>query len=385
MKNIKLNLIKNKSFSDNFSFFYFPLLSIVLLTLGSSFFTTFISIKMEMNGVTQFIIGCIHSSYYAGMLVGAILMGGIIRKIGYIYAYVFFASVISVSILLQGYIITAYFWLLMRFIFGFSMAGIYVVIESWLLARSTLINRGSILSVYMILLYAAQVVSHELLHFMELGTFMPFILAAVLCGLSLTPMLMINTPSPVVEIPEHKNFSAVFNVSPDGFMGCLLSGFLMSAIFSFVPNFAVNYHFSVSLLMQTTIAGGCLLQWPIGKLSDQFSRRSVLLAVCNIIFISAFLILLFPAQKNIVYFFSFILGGCSFSLYTLSIALVNDVIKISQIVSVSGFLLFAYSAGSVLGPIIAALFMDFVSIKALYGYMMGISLLMVFINRLLYK
>jgi len=58
---------------------------------------------------------------------------------------------------------------------------------------------------------------------------------------------------------------AIFRVAPFGALGCLASGFIMSTIFSCVPNFANYYHFSVAKIMQVTILGGCLLQLPVGK------------------------------------------------------------------------------------------------------------------------
>src|SRR5688572_20434102 len=139
---------------SGWNFFIAPLLSIIFLTIGSSFFTTFISIKMENEGASQFVIGCIHSAFYAGMLLGAISSEPLIRRMGHIRSNAAFASIMGMTILFQSFSTTPFFWMILRIIFGFCMAGMYVVIESWLLAKSTSITRGSVLSFYMIVLYA---------------------------------------------------------------------------------------------------------------------------------------------------------------------------------------------------------------------------------------
>jgi len=376
----RLPVVNNPSGLSLFYFFISPLLSIILLTLGSSFFTTFVSITMDSEGSSQFVIGCIHSAFYAGMLIGALSLEPFIRSLGHIRAYTVFASIISLTILSQSFNTAPFFWMLMRFIFGFCMTGIYIVIESWLLANATLNTRASVLSLYMIVLYATQTISHELLNFMTLNTLIPFVCAALLCSLSSIPLAMTAMPAPEIEKPQTKNLKAIWSASPYGFIGCIFSGFILSAIFSFVPNFAEYYHFPVSTLMQMTIAGGCLLQWPIARLSDHFPRHLVLLGVSLIIAFSAMCILVFYSQKNLVYLFSFILGGCSFSLYTVSIATVCDNLKTTQMVNANAVLLFAYGLGSVLGPVIASLFMDWISIRSLYGYITLVTVLLILVG-----
>jgi MFS family permease len=349
-------------------YFITPLLSIILFTLGSSFFTTFMSVRLAEQGASQIEIGYIQSAFYAGMLLGAILLAPVIRIFGHVRAYALFAIIASVSVLLQGILTYALFWATMRLLFGISISGIYIVIESWLLSNSSLTSRGGILALYMTILYATQTISHEFLHYLDFITLAPFLLSSLLCCVSLIPIALILPPTVEIEGLKQKNYKEIFKISPFGFMGCLISGFIMSGMFSFIPSFASYYHYSSQLLMQITIIGGCLLQWPLGKLSDNIGRYKVLLSACIITTLSSTLIFIFYSHVLSVYVFSFFLGGCGFTLYTLSITNVCDGLKPTEMISANAILLFVYGLGSILGPLIASFFMDLLSVRFLYLY-----------------
>ena len=51
--------------------------------------------------------------------------------------------------------ISPFVWFLLRVLTGVSMVCIYTATESWLNDRSSNKNRGSVLSVYMVILYGA--------------------------------------------------------------------------------------------------------------------------------------------------------------------------------------------------------------------------------------
>ena len=66
-----------------------------------------------------------------------------------------FASLASLIILVHSIFINPYVWFFLRVLTGISMVCIYTVAESWLNDRSTNKNRGSVLSIYMVILYGS--------------------------------------------------------------------------------------------------------------------------------------------------------------------------------------------------------------------------------------
>ena len=57
--------------------------------------------------------------------------GWLIGKIGHVRSFVLFATLSALSVLAQSVWLDPWFWGVLRFIGGFAMGGIYIVIESW--------------------------------------------------------------------------------------------------------------------------------------------------------------------------------------------------------------------------------------------------------------
>lgn len=332
---------------------YSLLLSLVFLVLSSSFFMTFVAVKLNSMNISENIMGYIHSAFYGGILIGAIKSEDAINRVGHIRAFTCFASLITVMVILQGYFHNPYSWIVFRFCSGFALAASYVIIESWLLAQSTPSTKGKILSLYMLFLYSSQATSQFLLDIVDIETSEPFLLAAILSSLSIIPSSLTYMKAPEIDSTVKISLIKYFKMSQFGFMGCVISGLILSAIYSFLPNYAQDNNLSVSTILGVTIAGGFCLQWPIGKLSDLFDRTKVLTVIALLAILISFLILLI-SNEILIYIISFLLGGLCFTIYPISIAQVCDSLGHGNIVNMTGALLCAYGMGAVLGPQILA-------------------------------
>ena len=89
----------------------------------------------------------------------------IISRVGHIRVFAAFASLASLVILIHSIIINPFIWFLLRVLTGISMVCIYTVAESWLNDRSSNKNRGSVLSIYMVILYGTMGFGMFLLNF----------------------------------------------------------------------------------------------------------------------------------------------------------------------------------------------------------------------------
>ena len=352
---------------------YSPLASLVLLVLSGSFFLTFITIKLNINEVTVIMLGLIHSAFYGGILIGALKSEEIINRVGHIRAFASFSSILTITILLQATYQTPYIWILLRFCAGFATAAAYVIIESWLLAQSTKYNKGKILSVYMICLYSAQTAGQFGLDILDINSLEPFILAAIISSVSIIPASLTYVPAPEIKPMPKLAINKYFSASPLGFMGCISSGLILSAIYSFLPKYAVDNDFSVSMMLGLTIAGGFCLQWPIGKLSDTFDRTKIIIILSLVIAVICLLLAVVHFHEVLIYTMMFIFGGLCFTIYPLCIAQVCDHLEHGNIINVTGVLLFAYGVGAVLGPPIVSLFMEMFSAVALLYYVSFVS------------
>lgn len=351
-------------------YFMAPLLSVVFMMLGSGFFATFLSLFLEQHGHSTNKIGFIYSAYCLGMLLGSFQMEKVIRRIGHVQALAVFGSIASSAILIQGISDHFMIWLIMRFLHGLSIAAIYVVIESWLLQHSTLAVRGIVMSLYMVAIYVSQSASQQFLKVIDLQEQAPFLIGAIFTSLSIIP---VGLSTKRIVLPSEKRgsipFIAIIKAAPLGVVGCLVSGFILSAIYSFFPVFALHKNILASNLMTVTIAGAVLLQWPLGKLSDYFERRKTLMAVVFAGLASTLLTFVYTGScVGVVMTLCFFMGGFTFAIYPLSATHVCDCVDPDDLTKVAALLLAVYGFGSIIGPMIAAAIIDLFTLHGLFMY-----------------
>lgn len=357
-----------------------PLLSLVILTLGSALLTTFLSIKLHIIGVNNILIGGLSTAYYGGMVLGAFRLERLILRVGHIRAYAAFASILASITILHGLYVEVYFWLLLRLAAGIATAGLYIVIESWILSETNNSNRGSSLAIYMVALYVAQSVGQLLLNIGNEKTLFMYCLAAILASLSVIPLTLTKSNAPVFNEPETLGIKGMFSISPSGVITCFAGGLILGGVYGLYPIFIENLHYpisSISIVMGLTILGGMVFQYPLGGLSDVISRRYVIISLC-ITSILLSLILLIADSMNIylVSILSFFLGGALFCIYPIGISHACDRVNSSQLVSATQTLLLAYGLGATLGPVLAPLFDLIVKSKGLLVFIALVSFLL---------
>lgn len=337
-----------------------PLASLVILTLGSALLTTFLSLRLHALDVNTILIGGLSTAYYGGMVLGAFRLTTLIMRVGHIRAYAAFASVLTVAAILHGFYVEAYFWLFLRFIEGIATAGLYIVIESWILSSTENSNRGSSLAFYMIALYIAQSAGQWLLNIGHQDTQILYSISAVFASLSIIPLTLTKAATPNFSEPDALSIKKMFAISPSGVTVCFVSGLILGSLYGLYPVFIQHLGYSlheISTIMGLTILGGMIFQYPLGRLSDVISRRYVvaMLSVSAAIFC---IIILVSGQSNLtlICLFSLCLGGSVFCLYPIGISHACDRIENNQIVSAIQTLLLAYGLGATLGPILAPLF-----------------------------
>ena len=98
------------------------------------------------------------TAYYAGFILGTRYTGKLLSEVGHIRTFAGLASTASSIVLFQGLWVNPVTWGVCRLVFGFCVAALYVVAESWLNDVATNENRGRLLSSYMVLAVGATMV-----------------------------------------------------------------------------------------------------------------------------------------------------------------------------------------------------------------------------------
>jgi len=126
--------------------------------------------------------------------------------------------------------------------------------------------------------------------------------------------------------------------------------------------------------MAMAIAGGLLMQIPVGRLSDSFDRRLVAGGVA--LAFAALALAVAPARST-PWFPAvwLLLGGTMSVIYPVCVAHANDRMPAERAVSVSGRLILISGIGSVLGPLLGASAMSALGIRGLFFGMSAVAAL----------
>ncbi|MFC0267062.1 MFS transporter [Kushneria aurantia] len=338
------------------------LLGMGLLMMGNGLQTSLLGVRASEAAFGNTVTGMVMSAYFVGFLAGSLITPRKLREVGHIRVFAALASVTSVAILIHALFVDPLIWAAMRFVTGFTYAGLYVVAESWLNGYASNRLRGRLLGVYMVISYIGMGGGQLLLGSGDPSGVGLFLLVSILVSLSLVPILISYTPQPELSHPEPMNLRRLYRLSPLGTLGCFMTGITNGAIFGMGAVFARNSGLDVgqvSLFMGAFIFGGALAQWPLGKLSDRVDRQWVIVVVALMAMLLALGGVITGGWSPLALTgLAVLLGATMLTLYSIFLACANDFLSEQQIVAASASLVLALGIGAVLGPFSAGLVME---------------------------
>lgn len=356
-----------------------PIVSMLILTVGNGLFTTMTSLQLKTLSVSDFFVGCVAAAYFLGLMIGSYTSQRFIIRVGHIRAYAAFATIMTVATLLQGMVGLPWLWLVLRFIVGYGLAGLFIVIESWMLGVSNARNKGRIMACYLLSYYIAQALGQLFIKIQFSSMLMSFCVVAVFSALSVLPIAITRFNAPVLKASQWFSPLALYRKSPLGLWISVISGMILGVIYAIYPLFLLESNLShnqIATVMFVTILGGALLQLPVGKLSDQFDRRKVLLLITILsCVLCAYLVLMHRGDNGYVELLisSFFLGGMCFAIYPIGISHTSDCISPQESVGAISILTFFYGLGSGAGPLIVPGFMSLIGPDGFFVFLFVVS------------
>ena len=135
----------------------------------------------------------------------------------------------------------------------------------------------------------------------------------------------------------------------------------------------------ISIVTFLLAVSGSIAQFPIGKLSDIYDRRKVLVissfgaALFAVISIIVSRQMYLPdglaTSKTLFYFFFILFSFCSLPMFSLILAHTNDNIAKEKFVAAGAGLQFIFGLGAMSGPFLCSLFMDFVGPNGFFVFL----------------
>lgn len=318
-----------------------PVAGLTLFAIASGYLMSLIPLSLGHFAIGTDYAGWLASAYYIGLLLGSMLIEPVIARIGHRRSFILFVLALAATVAVLPFYTDLSAWLASRMLAGVAVAGIFVVIESWLLIGDNPAVRAKRLSFYMTALYGGTTLGQLAIGVFGTAGVVPFAVVMVLLFAAVLPPLF-SKAQPVCH-GGHKSLSLkqILRLSKPAMVGCMTSGIVMGTIYG---------------LMAAIILGGMIIQPVISKLSSRMSKV-LLLAMVSLAGVFAMGMIYLSGHYLVMVVALTLLGMSSFALYPVAITLACDTLTANVIVAATQVMLFCYSVGSAAGPLVAGQFM----------------------------
>lgn len=339
-----------------------PLLGVALFEFALYGLSTLVMMLLSRQGLEEQYLGFIGASYFFGFLIGSQFGHRLIDRVGHVRAFCILTIIISNATLLHLFSDHPLYWTLLRMVIGYGIAGLFIIVESWLNDKTDSSRRARVLSIYVAVTWLAGGLGPLIINIPAADPSLYFVLITLLFSLAAIPLALTKVHHPELGERRHLSLAKLFKVSPLGISSCFASGLLTGANFSLLPVYSESRGFTeweLSTFMVVATVAGFFVQYPVGIAADRFGRRPIMLATAlTAVALSLSHLLLFPEASFaslLPYIFAISLLMSPF--YALGVAQTCDYVERQDFIAASSGLLFVWALGSILGPATAGFLM----------------------------
>ncbi|AUI88237.1 MFS transporter [Vibrio azureus] len=345
-----------------------PVIALSLYAVASGYLMSLIPLMLGEYHISVDYASWLASVFYGGLLVGAVFFERVVRLLGHRQAFVGCLVAFSCTVMIMPLLPNPSVWLIARFIAGIAVAGVFVIVESWLMSGEEA-TRAKRLSFYMLSLYGGSALGQLGIGVLGVSGGVPFVAITTLIMIAILVLLFIDSEQPKSHESTALSLKQIMKLSHAAIIGCIISGLTLGSIYGMMPvelaNRNIN-HQDIGTLMALVILGGMLVQ-PMVATLNKYMGRTVLMAFFCILGIFSIGLTFISSSTAVLAVALFLIGMAIFALYPIAINLGCEGLEERYIVSATQVMLFSYSIGSVVGPVVADQFMD--KIHGLLGYL----------------
>ena len=344
------------------------ILSMSLIAVGAGLMVAYIPIRLVDRGFDPSVPGWILTATSVGGFFACVGTGHIVRRVGHARAFMSLVALMVLSHLAIAATEAVWVWLVARMGYGLSIAGVFIIAQSWLNDACPNNWRGRVMAAFYMSYILCIGVGGFLVGQVDLtGSDAP-IVAIAFATLAILPIGMTNLRAPLPPESVSVAFRAVWKISPVGLMGLLAAGGLTMMVQGFAPLYAKSEGFTqseIGLLLFLMQFGMIFVQMPLGALSDRIDRRIVLVLTSALVAVFAGI----ATQSSGIGLWPLIVlfglwAGAGETVYAVSNAHANDRADPQYYVSLSMTMLFAWSVSAVVMPGIASALTQVIGVTA---------------------
>lgn len=352
-----------------------------------------IAILFEQADVSSSINGLHSAGMYIGILLAAPFMEGALRKLGYRSLILFGGVIFIVCLAFFPIWQSLWFWFILRFLIGVGNSMLQIGSQTWITAFSSPSKRGRNIALYGLFFGLGFGVGPMMIRLVAINEALPFIISSGLSAIVCLGLLCLKNEFPEKNTEKHsligtfKRFGTVWKYAWVAFLLPFGFGFLESSLNGNFPVYALRVGLDInalSIILPSFAIGSILSQLPLGILSDHFGRKRILTFVT----IAGFLTFTAAGvlQQSVIGLFTclFLAGMLVGSTYSLGIAYMVDLLPKQLLPSGNILCGILFSLGSVSGPFIGGLTIQYLEGISFF-YTISLILLIISIALISFK
>lgn len=357
------------------------LLGSLFLLIAGGINGLILPLRGSNEGFSAFSLGLLGTGWAAGYVLGCLYTPLLVSRVGHIRVFGTLAATAAIAILLSAMFPNPWAWIPLRAVSGFCFAGAAMIVESWLNEEVDSSIRGRVFGTYTMINLVGTTGGQLVLIGADVSTAWFFMLAAIFYCLALIPTTISSNraPSPLFEVKL--NIPQLWRNSPVAVFAVLMIGISNGSFGALAPVYANKIGLDLTtivLFCSVPILVGAVSQYPVGRASDQFDRRKVLIFLGLVAMAAdgAF-IFMRPESGAANILIGSLLGAAIFAMYPIVVAHANDHADPGQFIQTSGGLLMIFGIGSIVGPFIAGIALTLFGPMALFWTILGAHVLIV--------
>lgn len=362
---------------------YMILITVIILAgLSQGMLLPVLSILLEQKGVSSSLNGLNAAALYLGSFAMTLIAERVLGAIGFKKLIAAGLSLVLVTLLLFPLLPGVKVWFVLRLLVGIGDSAINYAAQLWVLLMSPAEHRGRNLSLYGMsygLGFSLGPLGIILLRF---GPSAPFLITAglfVLVLLLVAVKLPDSHPDPIDHSEgQARRFGRSYRLAWYALIPALLYGYMEASLNSNFPVYGLRIGFStdqIATLLPFAGIGGLLLQLPLGIWSDRYGRRAILIA-SGVGGGLAFTLLPLAGEHFLLnLLLLMIAGGLVGSFFSLGLSYAADILPRHLLPAANVVSSFHYSLGSIAGPGVGGLLLQFGWGGSVFAVMGGLYIL----------
>ena len=340
--------------------------SVAVLGLGLGSTVPLTTLALSRQGQSEATIGWMIAASAIGGIGGTLVAPRMTRRLGRRNVMLACVLLATASVVPLQFVMSISAWTLLRFIFGLSMAPLFVLGEAWISALPGDSVRGRVVAIYTTSFTVCQVLGPLLTQVLMHDPAHMFIVSGAIFLLGIPGIALAADRSgaadpshaTIVVKDAHATWLGIVRRAPAIIVGAALFAAFDSLMLSFLPLTAMRYGFSQAqalIAVSVTFAGDAALQILAGILADRFGRWRIQLLCALGLCVLLPLMPLFLRFSIVWAVYLFLLGGLAGAVYTLSLVASGERFSGLALIRSSGLIALTWNLAATGAPLATGL------------------------------